>query len=518
MDNENLYNFNNQDYECTIRLYNGINDVYLSNTVWEDLYIEEDLLDWNTTGSIIIKTPYDSLERESVESLLATKQPKEKTIYKFRNDCRDTLFISIKPKQSDSKGLASLPLTMKDQDWRLEIEAVVYDQEDLPHSNVTEKRKKLYFWEKTYQLMLEKDSDFSTANVGDNQSNQDIDQIDNSERTLKTGSAIAELLKNDDDFKKHAKNTSTELWEHGSDDNKIFFSSPVGSKFLDNLNYLLHYTTASKDHDYQPCILQLERTEKPKTPKQFTLLPIAKYFEKAGKDTKTPKEYQKEHFFLQEISDVSKTPAIMKAPLSDSSTTEIKADEYNIVRNYQLIDLLGSDYSKKLVDYRVTSFNSTEGQFNEESNKHKSEEYKKFFNSSIKKNILTNNSEDRLTFTPFIEKGLNTRTIYSTKLNDVARLADGRNRLLMHYLFSNLAITFATRGQTIRKPGRFFGLSKQNLNDKEFDHKIEGQYLITSVVHHFNPEKRNYFTQLVGIKTHTYKETTKFESSDVLIT
>lgn len=517
MDGVNDYNFNGQDYDVIVRLYNGTNDVYLTNTAWDNLILEEDIFDWKTKGSLVINTPYDSLERDSLESVLATGQQKEKLIYKFRNDCRDTLFISIKPKDENLKGIPQSPTELTDKKWRIEIEAVIYDVEDLPHTNITDKKKKVYFWDKTYQMMLEKDSEYSTGLQGSNTGKESIDQLDNSDRGLVGGESLGTLLQSDPDFKKHSLLVGTDEWHNGSDEVKIFYSSPVGSKFIDDLNYILNYTVASKDYDYQPCLLKFERSEKSMMPKQFSLKPIKRYFELAGNQLGSPKEYQIEHFFVKENSNQEKTPPISKAPLASDSKTEIKADEHSIIRNFQLVDISGADYSRNLANYRVVSFNSTQGQFNEESNKHNADEYKKFFDNTIKPTVLTNNDADRLVFTPYIKDGLNTKTTFSVRDTELFRLADGRNRMLKYYLFSNLAISFSTRGLTIRQPGRFFGLSKLDLNDKEYDHKLEGQYFVTNVVHHFGNSSRVYTTHLVGVKTHTFKELSSFKTSDVMI-
>lgn len=515
-DNSN-FSFNGQDYDCVVRLYNGVNDVYLNNVAWDSLILEEDIFDWKIKGSIVINSPYESLEKESAETLQSVKGKKENLIYKFRNDGRDTLFISIKPKSVNKKGLPDY--IFYDKKWLLEIEAVVFEVEDLPSSNITDKKKKLYFWEKAYQMMTEKDSDFSTSTVGKNSNKTNISQIDNTGRSLICSEAIAELLRKDPDFEKYSKLTKNkEEWDSGSELNTINYSSPVNSKFIDNLEYMLHYTTASDVYNNEPCIFKFERAEKSMSPKQFSLKPISKYFEKAGKDQNAPKEYQIEHFFLKENSDKEKTPPLLKAPLGGAeSSEEVKADEYNIIYNYRLVDLSGKDYSKNLTNYRVVSYNSSCGQFAEENKKHSAEQYKDYFKKSIRNNILTKENDDRLVFTPFIKDTLNTRTIFTVAKEEVTRLAEGRNKLLNYYLFSNLAINFSTRGSTIRQTGRFFGLSKQNLNDKEYDHKIEGQYFVTNVIHMFNNRTRNYSTEIIGVKTHTYQEITKFESDDVLI-
>jgi hypothetical protein len=520
-DNSN-FSFNGQDYDCVVRLYNGVNDVYLNNVAWDSLIIEEDIFDWKIKGSIIINSPYESLEKDSVETILSVKTKKENLIYKFRNDGRDTLFISIKPKSVNMKGLPvnlGLPYNFNDKQWLLEIEAVIFDVEDLPSTNITDKKKKLFFWEKAYQMMTEKDSDFSTSTVGKNSNKTNISQVDNNERSLICSEAIAELLRKDPDFQKYSKLTNNkEEWDSGSELNTMNYSSPVNAKFIDNLDYMLRYTTASDVYNNEPCIFKFERAEKSMTPKQFSLKPISKYFEKAGKEQNTPKEYQIEHFFLKENSDSEKTPPLLKSPLgSAESKEEFKADEYNTIYNYRLVDLSGKDYSKNLTNYRVVSYNSSDGQFCEENKNHNAQQYKDYFKKYIRNNIITKENDDRLVFTPFIKDTLNTRTIFTIAKEDITRLTEGRNKLLNYYLFSNLAINFTTRGLTLRQTGRFFGLSKQNLNNKEYDHKIEGQYFITSVIHLFNNRTRNYSTEIIGVKTHTYQEITKFESDDVFI-
>lgn len=514
-ENPNSYNFNNQDYDFVFRLYNGINDVYLSNTIWEDLYLEEDIFDWKIKGSVVIKSPYESFERESEQSLSLVNGDKRKIVYKFRNDCRDTLFISIKPKVSDTK---NTDLELSDSVWRLELEAVIYDVEELSNDNYIEKYKKLYFWEKTYQLMREKDCDFSTATAGENKNKNNVDQLDNSERSLQTGVALAELLKGDETFKVHANLTQfNETWDNGYDLGRIYYSNPVGYKFADALEYLYRYHISTLDNYYQPCILKFERAEKSLQPKQFSLKPLKYYFEKAGKDLKQPKEYQTEHFFIYSHGENSKDVPVLKSPLSKSFKTEFKGDDFSTIRDYKVVDMSGLFYSENLCNYRVVSYNRSEGQMNEESKVNAADTYKKFYKENIQNNVVTENSDDRLPFTPFIRDSLNTKTILSLRNNVHTRLADGRNIMLKHYLFSNLAISFNVKGSTHRQTGRFFAVSKTANNNNEFDNKLEGQYFLTNIIHHFSNFSRSYTNQLLGVKTHSYKETTKFSPNDNMI-
>jgi hypothetical protein len=518
---ENTFNFNKQDYEFKVRIYNGVHDVILNAAAWEDLYIEEDIFDWNMKGSIIIKTDYESFERASDEAETLTNTIKSNLVYKFRNDCRDTLFLTIKPINSSIvQNLQNRGnYEFSDKIWRIELEAVIYDVEELENDGVNIKRKKLYFWDKTYQMMLEKDSEYSTANSGSN-ANQRSTQTGNTERSLTSVESLGALLTSDEDFNVHAKLVNTSEWEVGDDRTKIFFSSPVGSKFIDNLNYLYNYTVSSSTDNYQPCILKLERADQTLAPKQFSLKSIKKYFQKAGNTINTPGEYQNEHFFIYNSSNDKKPINIRKSPLDTTNidvNKEMKRDNANTIRGYKLVDLSGIDYAMHLANYKVVSYNSTTGQYNEEGSVHKAEEYKKFFLESIKPNVVTRNSSDRLILTPFIKEGKNTKTIFSLLEDEVSRLADGRNRLLKYYLFSNLAITFDIEGSSNRQPGRFFAVSKQSENAEEFDHKLEGQYFLTNVVHHFRNSTNSYMNRIIGVKTHTYEENTLFGSGNASI-
>ena len=510
----NTYSFNQQDYFFTVRLYNGVNDIYLTNTAWEELYLEDNLFDIFIRGSIIINNPYNIFERSTTDAnnSLAKNINLE---YKFRNDGRDTLYLSIKPKSDDQ--LAQSKVNLEDNRWLIELETVVYDVQDIPTDDSSQKKKKLFFWEKSYQMMSERDSEFSTAISGKNANKTGQDQANDDDRSLSTGDALTALFKNDPLFAQYIANATGETWNVGDPANLLFYTSPIGSKFINDLYYIYNYHTASSAEGYQPCILKLERANAKGQVKQFSLKTIEQYFKNAGKTT--PGQYQLEHFFIREGIEQDKAPLIKKAPLASDQSTEIKADEFNIIRGYSFVDLSGKDYASNLANRRVVSYNSSDGQWNIEAANHSSSEWKKFFNDRIRPNVMLSSSitDDRLPVTPYIDQGLNTVVEFTTRPTDAGRYAVGRNKILKHYLFSNLCISFATRGLTHRQPGRFFGLSKQSLNDKEYDHKLEGQYFVTGVKHYFSNKDRGYYTEIVAVKTHVYRVDTPLPKGDVII-
>ena len=511
------YSFDQNDYEMIIRLYNGENDVYLKPEAWDNLLLEEDIFDWPTKGSIVIKSEFNSLERESDEAITATGADRKNLVYKFRNDGRDTIYITIMPKSTAIAGLT--PADYKENLWRIELEAVIYDVEDFTHTNITDKCKRLYFWEKTYQMMQEKNIEFTTANVGDNKGKANIHKLSNEDRSLKSGSAIAELLKNDEDFKKNATKTDDATqWNPGDELSKVFYSSASNNTFLDDLQYLLSVHTASQADDNQPCIFKLERPEAKGKPRQFSLKSIKQYFEKAGKDT--PGDYQIEQLFLQEHSETvnPNEVVISKAPTSTGTDVNknIKGADFSEIRNYQLVDFSGADYNALLGNRFVVSHNMKDGQFNIEIVKSKSEIFKDFAKQNILNQVLTNTQDDRLPLTRYMTTGYNSTSVFSPRQLEKGRYVDARNKMLKHYLFSNLGIAFNLRGLTIRQPGRFFGLSKKAKNDKDHDDLIEGQYFITNIKHEFSTSTRTYSTSTVAVKVHKFKETA-IQPSDVII-
>ena len=501
------HSFNQQDYECVIRLYNGVHDVYLSNNAWDELYIEENIFDIFTKGTIIVKTPYDSLERVSDYVNLIGMNPLN-TTYKFRNDCRDTLYIAIKPK-SDEYNFVS-------EKWLIELETVIYDVQDLPTDGAEDKSKKLFFIEKTGQMMAEKNHEFSTANTGSNANKTGQDQASDEERKLLSGEAILELLRSDPMFKQHVTDRFGygDTWNKGHAKHKVFWTTAANEKFIETLSTLSSLFISDKGY---PGILKLERSGAKGKPRQFSLKALDYYFSKAGK--KDVGDYQQEHFFLEEPSYDDNAPILKKSPITSDSTREVKADEYNRIRNFKLVDLAGKDYADNLCPRNILYYNSTDKQWILDCKDSSIDTWKNFYKDIVAKNVMTDSSstQDRLPITPYMKNRVNYKSITSVQTNSTSIKVDGTNKLLNYYIFSNLSIAFTVRGLTLRQPGRFFAISKEVQNDKEFDHKLEGQYFAVNILHHFSTASRGYYTEITGVKTHTYREETQLPQDDVLI-
>jgi len=74
----------------------------------------------------------------------------------------------------------------------------------------------------------------------------------------------------------------------------------------------------------------------------------------------------------------------------------------------------------------------------------------------------------------------------------------------MQGLLKGNAMSFIVKGDTTRKAGRFFSLSREGpYFESDYDDKILGIYLITNVVHKLTPS--GYTNEVTGIKPYSYR-------------
>ena len=111
------------------------------------------------------------------------------SFYYLRSDSRDEINIEMCPIVKKQH--------LPDKIWKIKNTFVIYDVEDLSHSDLSLKAKKLYFWDKKFQFLLEKNLQWSTATgkrfISD-PCPEPIAHAKDEERAMFTGEAIASLL------------------------------------------------------------------------------------------------------------------------------------------------------------------------------------------------------------------------------------------------------------------------------------------------------------------------------------
>ena len=506
-----IFNFTNQDYECTIILKNGINEVTLGAPAIKELVIKENIFNWYSTGYIVLDNTYLNMFRKSVmpekmQKKEETKQAETKMFYKFRSDGRDTLIISIKPSLTSTEGKTDFIDINK---WSIELECSIYDFDE-PNDISEKKELKLYFHDKMFQMMIEKNMEFSTAKKAIQNNGVDIYSANNNQRSLRTGEAISELIK-DAGFEKHCQKVEDTLfWNMGDDKNTVFYTSPANSRVIQDLNYFLDIHCGDESTGFDPCIFKLERPEKSGEPRQFTLIPLSEYFAKAGNNIdEEPKEYQIEFFNIQTFADTDSTSVKNKTKIPTKPNVALKQNfsttGYNTISNYSFFEMSPIHATTDITNYLLVNYNMTNKQFNiqqdrlEDAEKHIIEKYLV--------NVVCQDNAMVFPVNNYAKQGHNTTVKYTLNFTESARKSEGRNKIILASLFKNMAISFDTTGATIRQPGRFFGVRyTKNENEQDYDNRIEGQYFATEVNHIFRPTQKQYVNEIVGVKMHLFKK------------
>lgn len=498
-------NFDSQDYDFVLSFNNGEREISLNSHILVELEIEENLLNWFITGYVILDNPFDNFERLPDFSEHAKFAGNPELDYKYRGDGRDMMRIKIIPRiQSVADNTLGEAPKLKTEIWEIYFEAVIYDIEEIPSENPQTKRKKFYFREKEYQIMSEKNIEFTTANVGKNKNNTDIINLNNDQRSLPTGEALLELFKSVEELKNKVPEEATieNNWNPGSERNSIFYTSPSNFKVLDDVEYILDSHTSGEEDDFDLCFLRFNRRIESQ-PKKFSLESLKSIFKKAG--TSAAGEYQLERFVLMDLNESKKTIPIPKTPQdSPSFEKNIMVLTRNEINSYQFSEMAGGDSSELIQIFPVHSYEMEGGQFNIHFKNNTPKKAKDFQKENYTPNIGIK-SEPRLQLNNWKLNGYNLLNLHGYRITGKeSRYTLGRNQLLMYSLLNGTTISFSCKGQTSRQTGRFFSIEKNKYNDTDFDDRLEGQYLFTVVKHKFDFKTQNYTNSILGVKLHRF--------------
>ena len=148
----------------------------------KSLVLEDQIHNTFHRGYMIVDNSFGALER-NVQSAPPASSPQyyaplsqqQNQGFIFKGDSRDIVTIDIMPKLTDG-ALA----TDNDEDanrlFRITLDMVVYNTEEILADDPGRKYIKLYLWDLYYELLKEKNVAFSTANIINN---QDINNFSN---------------------------------------------------------------------------------------------------------------------------------------------------------------------------------------------------------------------------------------------------------------------------------------------------------------------------------------------------
>jgi len=529
------HKINNDYYYFKIVLYtaNGTKQS-INPTAIKTFVLEDNFYDFFHKGYIIVDNKYDVIERSVIDG--ETPDPSKQFI--FMGDARDWIDIQIMPMGQDGELLVDKAV----KHLSIFLQAAIYDVEDIPSETPDVKYKKLYFWDKYYEYMQERNTTWSTSEVIDNviagttpsinstsgntpyYNNiesinnlqiRNVNNFSNDQRRIPTGEAVKKLLasifKNENDYpiyfpdasfnENGAITPSADIivddtnWDIGA--TTIFFSSPARYKAIDSLNYIMDRHVSNASSLYDQCFLRIDRASR-----CFTFRSLFSIFEtayNAATDSGGPAYIE-----TVKLGGLNDNAPIAYTKVADFTPKKniFQLQQSGTTNNFTLESSVGALTQTKINTKIIHSYDQARKQFNIDNiansiNK-TMETYQKNFVESIKTNRWTN-------IVPGITrtKNRNVEHIFTIVDNDpVQRISFGRHDTLYACIFANNQVKFKAQGNTARQAGKFIGVDRDGSSPfNAFDEKFLGIYFITEVKHVF--EGNNYYNEVVCTKTYT---------------
>lgn len=491
---------NSQLFNVIVTLDNHSSEKYNlpTNNIIE-LAVEEDLLSWPYKGYIIYANRYEGIERNI-----------DPEAWFYRMDARDEINIKIKAIADDPTS-KDFPADI----WEMDLDLVVYDTEDLISTNITTKKKKIYFWDKRYQMMMDKKIHWSTVTA---QKLKNASHLTDDKRSMLTGDAIKDLITSKD-AGGYEDQIDTDNWDIGS--TKLMYTSPTKNSISDDIKHLMG-THLSETHDDMVVMKYNNRLEK-----KWQLIPLHKFFDNAGNEATVPGKWQLEHFFFEDIESEAGITSPYRAPYRNPKNEDdplqfeidIKMVEWGKISTYQFTDMAGIDNTKALVSKPVYYYCFGSGVFGMDYEKNEIESVKKDFKKLYTDKLLSDGES-----VPIF-------TLNNTKTNQVnvepefdfvrnanfetakSRLVSGRGKILFGGVFLNEFIKFRVVGSPHRTVGKFIGIDRKTTDDTlNFDNKICGQWFVTDVKHVWNHNR--YVNDICAVKVNMYTDNGLSEDVD----
>ena len=528
---------NGQFFNIEIWMYNGLKKFKPFAVPFffvNELLIEDSIDDWNVKGYITIVNDYEILERKFNDPERGSFEPP----FLLRTDGRNKLSIKISPVTNSKE---PLPRDI----WEMSYDFVIYDIEDLQTENASKKLRRFYFWDERFQILLERNLEWSTAVYGPNNGKINAHDI---ERAMPASDAIKSIIKTaasnssnpttasnssnqttasngengsqeikigfvkESDFKMDLNTTKlpsldsmksndkegdlavfdNERWDSGADgdDGKVLYTSPSNACALDDLNYVYSYMKAK---DGSPLFLKLDRYGD--NQKAFTLVSLQNYIKDADKN-------QIERIVLRDnVDNTKKAPKISRAP--DGS---FQSPIASIIDDYRLVTMTPKD-DMNIANTPLSNYNFKTGAFNI---------YKKdnFAKDLIKKmtdmcklglhSFKVSSAQVALNLNKTKTSGLATKNAFTARHffpKDIVGVS-----MIKNFMLLTQCLNFKAPGLTSRQSGKFIFVDIDSSDDiaSPFEDKFLGQWFLTKVTHHFTKEA--YSTDVIAVKPDLFRK------------
>jgi len=477
-----------QGFRFTVYIYNGQDKpTPLSKGIIKSLVVEENVKEWFMKGFLIIEDRFNILQRPWTTE----KTPPDGMLYKFRNDGNDSLIITIQPVIPNQPQDA-----LKPEIWNLELSLSIYDVQDFSFGDETAlKYKKLFFWERDFQSMIETKIHWSTARQVEDAANKT-----DKDKMVFTGAAIKDLITT----ALGPEQKFSPDWDIGS--SKIFYTSSAKNTVYDDLQYLYKSHVSSSKGSNLGDFSVLSRN---RYTREWKLEPLNSIFGKAVANNK-PGAYQHEHFFIggnsQELEGQVLSISPYKTPINRkviSLENNIHLGQYSTIESYQFVDMAAIDNINVLNSTPVYYNDNILHQFNMDFDSHDISNVKEYIRTNyVNKLKHSITPEVLLTLNNNKVEGRVVDPVYSFGKTSTDRLANGQNTMLMSNLYLNQCIVFTVQGMTHRTSNNFIGIDRIfGETENDFDNRLLGQWYVINCKHIFIEDR--YMNELTCVKIHS---------------
>ena len=509
-----IHQIRDQFFYIEISLYNQIEGQKPFNVPFlyvDSINITETFQDWIVGGNIVFNTDFEIFARGADSPIDSTN--KIKAPYIDRTDGRNRLHITIYPVDENE------PNKFDKKYWELNYDFVVTDIRDLPVPNSQNKKRMYEFVDEKYQILKERNLEWSTAILAAKSIGKKPYELKDSESALNSNDLLKKFLSlvatNPSQTSSNSLDASgkvnvgfdnkgsidkpnipfdsidTKTWNAGNTKNLIKAHGSAGSTALDDLYYILSRCVAS---DGSPVLLRYGRSS---IDKKWNLISIKDYFTKSA-------NLQVERLIIEDGLDPN-TPYIARAFNEIASyVNNFTSGIASRIQKYKFSPMVSKD-DNRITNSPLHYFNFSDGSFNIMAKNNTAQsvvdsltDYGKdglYDLKNSKGQILLNLNQTKT-------KGLMLAPVYSTSGQFIPPNAS-QVKMILDAIFLNQTLTFQVLGLTLRAPGCFIFIDRFGAGDKNpFDDRFLGQWLVTKVSHLFTQD--TYITELVCVKVDSF--------------
>jgi hypothetical protein len=464
----------------------------------KELVLHDNILDWFHSGYMIFRNPKDVFERSSTKYVAGEEI--ETIPYRFRNDGHDYLYIEIDvPIDGDIMSATSL----NNKVFTIRLICSMYHVEDIAGGGPGDKMKKVYFWDYRQQLMTEKNMFWSTAHAVKRQANKESSKslylLNDDARSLHTGDAIKDLII---ESLKTSKSTPEFEDDFSKGGERLFYTSSVNATADVDFSYLLK----AHVHDSktaEPCILRVDRYTS-----KWSLLPISEFYKRAYiADGDIPGEYQLDKFLIgNESLPEEVNTNIKRVPEKSTAMNNFFLQE-NIINEFEFMEMSAMDSVEFMNSTMVHMYDHKTKQFNVQQVQSDIEATRDFMKENIFGNMIggTGGVQPSIVLNKNRTDNRNIMTQFTKSASKIKETALGRNKTIMTAILNGNTIKFNVKGFTSRQSGRFISIDRgAGYPENDFDDKILGQYLTTSVIHRITGN--GYHNEVIAVKPYYFQD------------